>query len=76
MPLDAVAKEVADPNLPLRLVSMSKYQSLQMSPIYIPLNLTPLLGSFKQKVQAWQKLPLLNSPGYFIFSKTHTHMDS
>lgn len=61
LPLDAGAKEKADHSLPLKWVSSITYLGVKIttdSTDYLTLNLVPLLTFFKQKAQAWQRLPL------------------
>ena len=61
LPLDAGARDVADPALPLQWVTQLTYLGVKITARvedYMPLNLAPLLLFFKQKIQAWQRLPL------------------
>lgn len=61
LPLDAGARDIADPALSLKWVSQIRYLGVKVTvhvANYMPLNLTPLLTFFKKKVQAWQRLPL------------------
>lgn len=60
LPIDAKAKERADPDFPLQWVSALQYLGVKITVNvhdYMSLNLLPLLNFLKQRVQVWTKLP-------------------